>query len=173
MSVYIFVLRGFNSKFYKGMQNLYGVLCAFFNATTPMCRSPPRSFDFNSRFLGGFYMDKYFLNKQERKALNKIINDTRSDYIRAKSKRESIVDFCSIEDVEVSEMMQLEEMFYKQELLRFAEPYLTTKEYEIFKKAVYNAEKIADFKRFLNKNKIYEYRLLQKVIKKIGGLFNE
>lgn len=118
-------------------------------------------------------MDKYFLNKQERKALNKIINDTRSDYIRAKSKRESIVDFCSIEDVEVSEMMQLEEMFYKQELLRFAEPYLTTKEYEIFKKAVYNAEKIADFKRFLNKNKIYEYRLLQKVIKKIGGLFNE
>ena len=54
MSVYIFVLRGFNFKFYKGMQNLYGVLCAFFNATTPMCRSPPRNFDFNSRFLGGF-----------------------------------------------------------------------------------------------------------------------
>ena len=58
MSVYIFVLRGFNFKFYKGMQNLYRVLCAFFNATTPMCRSPPRSFDFNSRFLGGFIMDK-------------------------------------------------------------------------------------------------------------------
>ena len=54
MSVCISVLWGLYFKFYKGMQNLYGVLCAFFNAITPMCRSPPRNFDFNSRFLGGF-----------------------------------------------------------------------------------------------------------------------
>ena len=55
MSVYISVLWGLYFKFYKGIQNLYGVLCAFFNVIIPMCRSPPRSFDFNSRFLGGFY----------------------------------------------------------------------------------------------------------------------
>ena len=54
MSVYISVLWGLYFKFYKSIQNLYGVLCAFFNVITPMCRSPPRSFDFNSRFLGGF-----------------------------------------------------------------------------------------------------------------------
>lgn len=58
MSVYISVLWGLYFKFYKGMQNLYGVLCAFFNAITPMCRSPPRNFDFNSRFLGGLIMYK-------------------------------------------------------------------------------------------------------------------
>lgn len=41
MSVYISVLWGLYFKFYKGIQNQYGVLCAFFNVIAPMCRSPP------------------------------------------------------------------------------------------------------------------------------------
>ena len=51
MSVYISVLWGLNFKFYKGIQNLYGVLCAFFNVIAPMCRSPPRDLILYFKFL--------------------------------------------------------------------------------------------------------------------------
>ena len=118
-------------------------------------------------------MYQYKLSKQENQALNKIISDTRNEYIRIKEKRASIVSFCELDDIEAYEMIELGSLFYKKELIRFAEPYLNKKEYEIFKKAVYNAENIDDFKRFLHSKQNYNYKLLLKVLKRIGGLFNE
>ena len=116
---------------------------------------------------------KYFINNNEKNMLIKIILDTKSEYIRKQERRNRIVQFSDIDDIEIQDMIQLEDLFYKQELIRFAEPYLKAKEFELFKSAVYNAENIEQFKRFLFKNRNYDYKILKKVLKKIGGIFNE
>ena len=116
---------------------------------------------------------KYFINNDEKNVLIKIIRDTRNEYLRKKIRRENIVQFDSLDDIEISDVIHLEEIFYKQELIRFSEPYLKEKELEIFKRAIYNSEHIEEFKRFLHDNNNYDYKILLKVLKKIGGMFSE
>lgn len=116
-------------------------------------------------------MKEYELTPQEIKALIKIIYCERCNYFREKNKT-NLVNIDNYEEY-ISESMQLEIQFYKDELVRFAKSYLSRKEYNIFKKAVYNAENLDELKRFLFKNKNYEYKILSKVLKKIGGLFYE
>lgn len=115
----------------------------------------------------------YFINNDERNVLLKIMRDTKNEYLRKNIRRDNIAKIESIEDVEISDVIHLEEIFYKQEIIRFAEPYLKTKEFELFKKAIYNSENIYEFKRFLRNSNRYDYYLLLKVLKKIGGLFYE
>lgn len=86
-------------------------------------------------------------------------------------------DFESIDSISdiptYSDIESIENQFYIDELLRIAKPYLTRKEFNVLKKAVANVENFDDFKRDLFKNKNYEYKILSRVLKKIGGLFNE
>ena len=122
-------------------------------------------------------MKEYKLSYEEQSYLMSVVINTKNDYLRKQYKRNSIVKFESIdlypELSTYSEIEQIENKFYKDELIRIAKPYLTRKEMNILKKAIENAENFKEFKRTLKKNKNYEYKILSKVLKKIGGIINE
>ena len=125
MSVYISVLWGLYFKFYKGMQNLYGVLCAFFNATTPMCRSPPTNMNFKFVLIGGFYLEdinkrKEYTIKEFKSYMEYIISNLQINFIRIyrkRNNREIIVDKNYIErisgETQISEIQIYEDFKYQ------------------------------------------------------------
>ena len=51
---------------------------------------------------------KYFINNDEKNVLIKIIRDTRNEYLRKKIRRENIVQFDSLDDIEISDVIHLE-----------------------------------------------------------------
>lgn len=122
-------------------------------------------------------MKEYKLNDNERKVLITTIMNTKRSYFSKILRRKDIVQFESIETIAdiptYSDIEDIENKFYMDELLRIAKPYLTRKEFNVLKKAVANAEDFDEFKRNLFKNQNYEYKILSRVLKKIGGLFNE
>lgn len=122
-------------------------------------------------------MKEYKLNDNERKVLITTIMNTKRSYFSKILRRKDIAQFESIETIAdiptYSDIEDIENKFYMDELLRIAKPYLTRKEFNVLKKAVANAENFDEFKRNLFKNQNYEYKILSRVLKKIGGLFNE
>ncbi len=122
-------------------------------------------------------MKEYKLNDNERKVLITTIMNTKRSYFLKILRRKDIAQFESIETIAdiptYSDIETIENKFYMDELLRIAKPYLTRKEFNVLKKAVANAENFDEFKRDLFKNQNYEYKILSRVLKKIGGLFNE
>ena len=122
-------------------------------------------------------MKEYKLNDNERKVLITTIINTKRSYFSKLLRRKDIVQFESIESITdiptYSDMEAIENQFYMDELLRIAKPYLTRKEFNVLKNAVANAENFDKFKSDLFKNRNYEYKILSRVLKKIGGLFNE
>lgn len=122
-------------------------------------------------------MKEYKLNDNERKVLITTIINTKRSYFSKLLRRKDIVQFESIESITdiptYSDMEAIENQFYMDELLRIAKPYLTRKEFNVLKNAVANAENFDKFKSNLFKNRNYEYKILSRVLKKIGGLFNE
>ena len=130
-----------------------------------------------SNKFGGFFMKEYKLNDNERKVLITTIINTKRSYFSKLLRRKDIAQFESIESITdiptYSDMEAIENQFYMDELLRIAKPYLTRKEFNVLKNAVANAENFDEFKSDLFKNRNYEYKILSRVLKKIGGLFNE
>lgn len=125
-------------------------------------------------------MKEYILNENERKVLITTIMNTKRSYFSKLLRRKDIAKFESIDSISdiptYSDIESIENQFYIDELLRIAKPYLTRKEFNVLKKAVANVENFDNFdnfKRDLFKNKNYEYKILSRVLKKIGGLFNE
>ena len=122
-------------------------------------------------------MKEYKLNDNERKVLITTIINTKRSYFSKLLRRKDIAQFESIESITdiptYSDMEAIENQFYMDELLRIAKPYLTRKEFNVLKKAVANDENFDKFKSDLFKNRNYEYKILSRVLKKIGGLFNE
>ena len=122
-------------------------------------------------------MKEYKLNDNERKVLITTIMNTKRSYFLKILRRKDIAQFESIETIAdiptYSDIETIENKFYMDELLRITKPYLTRKEFNVLKKAVANAENFDEFKRDLFKNQNYEYKILSRVLKKIGGLFNE
>lgn len=122
-------------------------------------------------------MKEYKLNDNERKVLITTIINTKRSYFSKLLRRKNIAQFESIESITdiptYSDMEAIENQFYMDELLRIAKPYLTRKEFNVLKNAVANAENFDKFKSDLFKNRNYEYKILSRVLKKIGGLFNE
>lgn len=122
-------------------------------------------------------MKEYKLNDNERKVLITTIINTKRSYFSKLLRRKDIAQFESIESITdiptYSDMEAIENQFYMDELLRIAKPYLTRKEFNVLKNAVANAENFDKFKSNLFKNRNYEYKILSRVLKKIGGLFNE
>lgn len=122
-------------------------------------------------------MKEYKLNDNERKVLITTIINTKRSYFSKLLRRKDIAQFKSIESITdiptYSDMEAIENQFYMDELLRIAKPYLTRKEFNVLKNAVANAENFDKFKSDLFKNRNYEYKILSRVLKKIGGLFNE
>lgn len=122
-------------------------------------------------------MKEYKLNDNERKVLITTIINTKRSYFSKLLRRKDIAQFESIESITdiptYSDMEAIENQFYMDELLRIAKPYLTIKEFNVLKNAVANAENFDEFKSDLFKNRNYEYKILSRVLKKIGGLFNE
>ena len=120
---------------------------------------------------------EYKLNDNERKVLITTIINTKRSYFSKLLRRKDIAQFESIESITdiptYSDMEAIENQFYMDELLRIAKPYLTRKEFNVLKNAVANAENFDEFKSDLYKNRNYEYKILSRVLKKIGGLFNE
>lgn len=98
--------------------------------------------------------------------LGKVINYSENGKKTKRNSLDDTLDYAMNRD-------KTEKQFYIDELLRIAKPYLTRKEFNVLKKAVANVENFDDFKRDLFKNKNYEYKILSRVLKKIGGLFNE
>lgn len=121
-------------------------------------------------------MKEYKLNKNEYNYLISIVANTKRKYFTKEFRRNSIAKFESLDNIQeietYSDMEAVENRFYMDELLRIAKPYLTRKEVNILKKAIENADNFAEFKRTLYKNNNYDYKILSKVIKKIGGLLN-
>ena len=122
-------------------------------------------------------MKEYKLNDNERKVLITTIINTKRSYFSKLLRRKDIAQFESIESITdiptYSDMEAIENQFYMDELLRIAKPYLTRKEFNVLKNAVANAENFDKFKSDLFKNRNYEYKILSRVLKKIGGIFNE
>lgn len=122
-------------------------------------------------------MKEYKLNDNERKVLITTIINTKRSYFSKLLRRKDIAQFESIESITdiptYSDIEAIENQFYMDELLRIAKPYLTRKEFNVLKNAVANAENFDKFKSDLFKNRNYEYKILSRVLKKIGGLFNE
>ena len=122
-------------------------------------------------------MKEYKLNDNERKVLITTIINTKRSYFSKLLRRKDIAQFESIESITdmptYSDMEAIENQFYMDELLRIAKPYLTIKEFNVLKNAVANAENFDELKSDLFKNRNYEYKILSRVLKKIGGLFNE
>lgn len=121
-------------------------------------------------------MKEYKLNKNEYNYLISIVANTKRKYFTKEFRRNSIAKFESLDNIQeietYSDMEAVENQFYMDELLRIAKPYLPRKEVNILKKAIENADNFAEFKRTLYKNNNYDYKILSKVIKKIGGLLN-
>ena len=121
-------------------------------------------------------MKEYKLNESEQNYLITIVANTKRKYFIKEFRRNSIAKFESLDELQniedYSEMERIENKFYMDELLRFAKPYLTRKEFNILKKAIENADNFKEFKSYLKKHQNYEYKILSKVLKKIGGLIN-
>lgn len=121
-------------------------------------------------------MKEYKLNENEHNYLITIVANTKRKYFTKEFRRNSIAKFESLDELQniedCSEIEKLENKFYMDELLRFAKPYLTRREFNILKKAIENADNFKEFKSYLKKHQNYEYKILSKVIKKIGGLIN-
>lgn len=122
-------------------------------------------------------MKEYKLNDNEYSYLLTIIMNTKRKYFTKEFRRNEIAKFESIDSIQeietYSDMEAVENKFFMDELLRIAKPYLTRKEMNVLKKAIDNADNFKEFKKDLKKNKNYEYKILSKVLKKIGGLINE
>lgn len=122
-------------------------------------------------------MKEYKLNDNEYSYLLTIIMNTKRKYFTKEFRRNEIAKFESIDSIQeietYSDMEAVENKFFMDELLRIAKPYLTRKEMNVLKKAIDNANNFKEFKKDLKKNKNYEYKILSKVLKKIGGLINE
>ncbi len=122
-------------------------------------------------------MKEYKLNDNEYSYLLTIIMNTKRKYFTKEFRRNEIAKFESIDSIQeietYSDMEAVENKFFMDELLRIAKPYLTRKEMNVLKKAIDNAYNFKEFKKDLKKNKNYEYKILSKVLKKIGGLINE
>lgn len=122
-------------------------------------------------------MKEYKLNDNEYSYLLTIIMNTKRKYFTKEFRRNEIAKFESIDSIQeietYSDMEAVENKFFMDELLRIAKPYLTRKEMNLLKKAIANADNFKEFKKDLKKNKNYEYKILSKVLKKIGGLINE
>ena len=121
-------------------------------------------------------MKEYKMSIDEQNYLMTVVINTRNDYLRKIEKRESIAKFENIDDYQnfSSEdyFDELEDEFFTNEILRISKPYLKTREFNILKDALYNLKNIKEFKIYLRENKRYDYLILLKVFKKIGGIFN-
>ena len=121
-------------------------------------------------------MKEYKLNKNEHNYLISIVANTKRKYFTKEFRRNEIAKFESLDNFQeletYSEMDQIENKFYMDELLRIAKPYLTRREMNTLKKAIDNADNFKEFKSYLKKHQNYEYKILSKVLKKIGGIIN-
>lgn len=121
-------------------------------------------------------MKEYKLNENEHNYLISIVANTKRKYFTKEFRRNEIAKFESLDNFQeletYSEMDQIENKFYMDELLRIAKPYLTRKEMNTLKKAIDNADNFKEFKSYLKKHQNYEYKILSKVLKKIGGIIN-
>lgn len=122
-------------------------------------------------------MKDYKLNEIECRYILTIIMNIKKKYFIKEFKRNAIVKFESIDSIRETEIYSdieiIEDRFILDELLRIAKPYLTKKELNILKRAIENADNFKEFRKDLKKNKSYEYKILSKVLKKIGGLISE
>lgn len=121
-------------------------------------------------------MKEYKLNENEYRYLVSIIANTKRKYFTKEFRRNSIAKFESLDNISdleaYSDIEAIENKFYIDELLRIAKPYLTRKELNILKKAFANIDNFKEFKHYLKINQNYEYKILSKVLKKIGGIIN-
>lgn len=121
-------------------------------------------------------MKEYKLNENEHNYLISIVANTKRKYFTKEFRRNEIAKFESLDNFQeletYSEMDQIENKFYMDELLRIAKPYLTRREMNTLKKAIDNADNFKEFKSYLKKHENYEYKILSKVLKKIGGIIN-
>ena len=121
-------------------------------------------------------MKEYKLNENEHNYLISIVANTKRKYFTKEFRRNEIAKFESLDNFQeletYSEMDQIENKFYMDELLRIAKPYLTRREMHTLKKAIDNADNFKEFKSYLKKHQNYEYKILSKVLKKIGGIIN-
>lgn len=121
-------------------------------------------------------MKEYKLNENEHNYLISIVANTKRKYFTKEFRRNEIAKFESLDNFQeletYSEMDQIENKFYMDELLRIAKPYLTIREMNTLKKAIDNADNFKEFKSYLKKHQNYEYKILSKVLKKIGGIIN-
>lgn len=121
-------------------------------------------------------MKEYKLNENEHNYLISIVANTKKKYFTKEFRRNEIAKFESLDNFQeletYSEMDQIENKFYMDELLRIAKPYLTRREMNTLKKAIDNADNFKEFKSYLKKHQNYEYKILSKVLKKIGGIIN-
>lgn len=122
-------------------------------------------------------MKNYKLNESECRYILTIIMNIKKKYFIKEFKRNAIIKFESIDSIRETEIYSdieiIENRFILDELLRIAKPYLTKKELNILKRAIENADNFKEFRKDLKKNKSYEYKILSKVLKKIGGLISE
>lgn len=121
-------------------------------------------------------MKEYKLNENEHNYLISIVANTKRKYFTKEFRRSEIAKFESLDNFQeletYSEMDQIENKFYMDELLRIAKPYLTRREMNALKKAIDNVDNFKEFKSYLKKHQNYEYKILSKVLKKIGGIVN-
>lgn len=122
-------------------------------------------------------MKEYSLSSEERSYLMSVVINTKNEYLRKYCRRKNLLKIESIDCVPeiatYSDIEEVENKFYMDELLRIAKPYLTRKEMNVLKKAIENRDNFKEFKSYLKKHENYEYKILSKVLKKIGGIINE
>ncbi len=120
-------------------------------------------------------MKNYKLNEHESRYLLSIIMNIKKRYFIKEFKRNSIIKIESIDSIKelesYSDIETIENKFFMEELFRIAKPYLTRKELNVLKRAIENADNFKDFRKDLKKNKSYEYKILSKVLKKVGGAY--
>lgn len=87
-------------------------------------------------------MKEYKLNENEHNYLISIVANTKRKYFTKEFRRNEIAKFESLDNFQeletYSEMDQIENKFYMDELLRIAKPYLTRREMNTLKKAIDN-----------------------------------
>lgn len=122
-------------------------------------------------------MKEYKLNENEQNYLITIVANTKRKYFTKKFRRNAIAKFEPLDNIQgletYSELEKVEDKFYMDELLRIAKPYLTRREMNTLKKTIENADNFREFKSYLKQHQNYEYKILSKVLKKIGGIIND